>query len=80
MMIVSLQNVPKDLEKLRKQEKRQMRISTKPWYKLFSVILNYFLWMCLSIERMYDERVPPKCPQKFRKIAKTGKTQNANIY
>ena len=49
-------------------------------YKLFSVVHNYFLWMFQIIERIYDDRIPPKCPQKLRKIAKKGKPENANIY
>ena len=69
-MIVSLQNVPENLEKLRKKENLKMQISTKPFYKLFSVVHNYFLWMCLIIERIYDDRIPPKCHQKLRKLAK----------
>ena len=57
-----------------------MLIYTKPFYKLFSVVDNYFLWMCLIIERIYDDRIPPKCHQKLRKIARKGKPENANIY
>ena len=57
-----------------------MRISTKPFYKLFSVVHNYFLWMFQIIERIYDDRIPPKCPQKLRKFAKIGKPENVNIY
>ena len=41
-MIVSLENVPKNLENLREMENLKMRISTKPFYKLFSVVHNYF--------------------------------------
>ena len=74
-MIVSLQNVPENLEKLREKENLEMRISTKPFYKLFSVVHNYFLWMCLIIERIYDDRIS-KCPQKLRKIARKGKPEN----
>ena len=73
-------NVPKNLENLRKKENLKMGISTKPFYKLFSVVHNYFLWMCLIIERIYDDRIPPKCPQKLRKFAKIWKTENVNIY
>ena len=80
MMIVSLQNVPENLENLRKKENLKMGISTKPCYKLFSVVHNYFLWMCLIIERIYDDRIPPKCPQKLRKFARKGKPENVNIY
>ena len=68
-MIVSLQNVPKNMEKLREKEYLEMRISTKPFYKLFSVVDNYFLWMFLIIERICDDRIPPKCSQKLRKCA-----------
>ena len=42
-MIVSLQNVSEKLEKIREKENLKMRISTKPFYKLFSVVHNYFL-------------------------------------
>ena len=80
VMIVSLQNFPKHLEKLRKKEIPKMRISTKPFYKLFSVVHNYFLWMFLIIERIYDDRIPPKCLQKHRKFVDDGKPENANIY
>ena len=53
---------------------------SKPFYKLFSVVYNYFLWMLQIIERIYDDRIPPKCPQILRKIAKNLKPENANIY
>ena len=43
MMIVSAQNVTTNLEQLREKENLKMRISTKPLYKLFSVVHNYFL-------------------------------------
>ena len=66
-MIVSLENVPKNLENLRKTWNLKMRISTKSFYKLFSVVHNYFLWMFLIIERKYVDRIPPKCPKKLRK-------------
>ena len=72
-MIVSLENVPKNLENLREMENLKMRISTKPFYKLFSVVHNNFQWMFLVIDRIYDDRIPPKCPQKLRKCAKNGK-------
>ena len=78
-MMVSLENVPKNFENLREKEYLEMRISTKPFYKLFSVVDNYFLWMFLIIERICDDRIPPKCPQKLRKCAKNDKTENANI-
>ena len=69
MMIVSLQNVSENLEKLREKENLKMPISTKPFYKLFSTVHNYFLWMFLIIERIYDDRIPRKCSQKLRKFA-----------
>ena len=80
MMIVSLQNVSENLEKLREKENLKMPISTKPFYKLFSTVHNYFLWMFLIIERIYDDRIPRKCSQKLRKFAKNLKPENANIY
>ena len=80
VMIVSLQNFPKHLEKLRKKEIPKMRISTEPFYKLFSVVHNYFLSMFLFIKRIYDDRISPKCLRKLRKIARKGKPENANIY
>ena len=80
MMIVSAQNIPKNLENLRKKENLKMRISTKPCYKIFNVVHNYFLWMFLIIERIYDDGIPPKCPRKLRKIAKKRKPGNANMY
>ena len=73
-MIVCLQNVPKILENLRKTWNLKMRISTKSFYKLFSVGHNYFLWMFLIIERKYVDRIPPKCPKKPRKFEKKRKT------
>ena len=86
-MIVSLQNVPENLENLRKYEKPKMWISTNPcykstksFYKIFSVVHSYFQWMFLVIDRIYDDRIPPKCPQKLRKCAKNIKTENANIH
>ena len=80
MVIVSLQNVSENLEKLREKENLKMRISTKPFYKLFIVVHNYFLWMFLIIERIYDDRIPPKCPQKLIKFADDVKPENVNIY
>ena len=56
-----------------------MRISTKSFYKLFSVVQNYFQWMCLISERIYEDRIPRKCSQKLRKFAKKGKPKNAYI-
>ena len=41
-MIVSLENVPKNLEIWREKENLKMQISTKPFYKLFSVVHNNF--------------------------------------
>ena len=79
-MIVSLQNVSENLEKLREKENLKMRISTKPFYKLFSVAQNYFLSMFLFIERIYDDRISPKCPRKLRKFSDNGKPENVNIY
>ena len=76
MMIVSLKNVPKNIEKLREKEYLEMRIYTK----LFSVVQNDFLWMFLIIERIYDDRISSKCPRKLRKFAKIWKTENVNIY
>ena len=73
MMIVSLQNVSENLEKLREKENLKMPISTNPFYKLFSTVHNYFLWMFLIIERIYDDRIHPKCPQKLRKCSKNEK-------
>ena len=74
-MIVSLPKCPQKLRKCAKNENLKMPISTKPFYKLFSVVHNYFLSMFLFIERIYDDRIPPKCSQKLRKFA-----ENANIY
>ena len=73
-------NVPENLEKLWKKENLKMRIYTKPFYKLFGVVHNYFLWMFHIIERIYDYRISPKCPKKLGKIVKKGKPENANIY
>ena len=67
-MIVSLQNVPKNLENWRKYENLKMRISTKPSYKLLSVAHNYFLWMYIIIEKIYDDRISPKCPENLEKL------------
>ena len=72
-MIVSLENVPKNLENLREKENLKMRISTNPFYKLLSVVHSYFQWMFLVIDRIYDDGIPPKCPQKRRKCAKNKK-------
>ena len=71
---------PQKLRKCAKNEKLKMRISTKPFYKLFSVVHSYFEWMFLVIDRIYDDRIPAKCPQKLRKFAKNLKPENANIY
>ena len=57
-----------------------MRIPTNPFYQLFSVVHIYFILMFLIIDRIYDDRMPPKCAQKVRKFAKKGKPENANIY
>ena len=80
MMIVSLQNVSENLEKLREKENLKMPISTKPFYKLFSTVHNYFLWTFLIIERIYDYLISPKCIRKLRKITRKRKPENANIY
>ena len=72
-MIVSLENVPKNLENSRRTWNLKMRISTKPFYKLFSVVRSYFQWMFLVIDRIYDDRIPAKCHQKLRKCAKSEK-------
>ena len=64
---------PQKLRKCAKNEKLKMRISTKPFYKLFSVVHSYFQWMFLVIDRIYDDRIPAKCPQKLRKCAKNEK-------
>ena len=74
-MIVSLQNVPKNLENLRKYENLQMQISTKPCYKLFSVVHNYFVWMFPINERIYDDRISKMSP-KTDKICENMKTWN----
>ena len=79
-MIVSAQNVPKNLENLRKRENMKMRISTEPFYKLFSVVHDYFLSIFLFIDRRYDDRISPKCLRKLRKITRKGIPENANIY
>ena len=55
-------------------------LSTNPFYKLFSVVHSYFQWMCLVIDRIYDDRIPRKCSHKLRKFAGKGKPENANIY
>ena len=68
------------LGKWREKENLKMRISTKPCYKLFSVVHNYILWMFQLIARMYDDRISPKCPRKLRKFADNGKPENVNIY
>ena len=80
MMIVSLQNVPKNLEKLRKKE------NMKSEY-LLNHSINFSVWFTTTfyecfyiIERIYDDRISPKCPRKLRKIVKKGKPENANIY
>ena len=36
--------------------------------------------MFLVIDRIYDDRIPPKCPQKLENVRKIKKTENANIY
>ena len=52
MMIVSLQNVLKNLENLREKENLKMRIYTNPFYKLFCVVHSYFQWMFQVIDRI----------------------------
>ena len=42
-----------------------MGISTKPLYKLFSVVHNYFLWMLQIIERIYDDRIAQIAPKNL---------------
>ena len=65
------------LRKIAKKENLKMQIYTKPFYKLFSVVHNYFLWMCLIIERIYDDRIPPKCHlQMYYQICENMKTWN----
>ena len=45
-----------------------MRISTEPFYKLFSVVHNYFLSMFLFIERIYDDRISPNVSENLEKL------------
>ena len=59
---------PNNLGHLRKNESMKMRISTKPLYKLFSVVHNYFLWMCLIIERIYDDRIAQNAPKNLENL------------
>ena len=54
----------------------KMRISTKPLYKLFSVVHNYFLCI-FHIERIYDD---PIAQNNLEKLRKNGKHANVNIY
>ena len=58
---------PQKLRKCAKNEKLKMRISTKPFYKLFSVVHSNFQWMFLVIDRIYDDRIPPKCQKMCEK-------------
>ena len=54
-MIVSLQNVLKNLENLREKENLKMRIYgiyTNPFYRLFCVVHSYFQWMFQVIDRI----------------------------
>ena len=44
------------------------------WFK------TTFLSMFLFIERIYDDLISPKCPQKLWKFADNGKPENVNIY
>ena len=78
-MIVSLQNVPKNLPNVRNIEKRKLRISTKPFYKLFSVVHNYIQLMCLSLKR-YMMIVSLQNVPKNSKHCEKGKPENVNIY
>ena len=71
---------PQQLRKCAKNEKLNVRISTKAFYKLFSTVHNYWLWMFLIIERIYEDCIHPKCPQKLRKSAKNLKPEIANIH
>ena len=73
MMIVCLENVPKNLENLREKKNLKMRIYTNPFYKLFCVVHSYFQCMFEVIDRICDDRIPLKCPQKLSKCAKNGK-------
>ena len=79
-MIVSLENVPKNLENLRKTWNLKMRISTKSFYKLSSLVYNYFLWMFLIIERNLLTVSLPNVLKNLEKLPKKGKPENANIY
>ena len=78
-MIVSLPKCSQKLKKICRNGKPENANIYQTFYKLFSVVHNYFLGMFLIIERIYDDRIPPKCPQKLRKFA-DGKPENANIY
>ena len=79
MMIASLENVPKNLENLWEKENRCVRISIET-HSINSVIgITTTLWMCLIIEKMYDE-IPRECSQKLRKFVGKGKPENVNIY
>ena len=64
------QNAHKNLENLRKNESMKMRISTKPLYKLFSVVHNYFQCIFHIIESIHDD--DPIAQNNFEKLRKTG--------
>ena len=66
MMIVSPKMHSKSLENLQKNESVKMRISTKPFYKLFSVVHNYFLCIFQIIGRIYDDPIAQNNLEKLR--------------
>ena len=75
-MIVSLENVPKNLENLRKTWNLKMRISTKSFYKLSSLVYNYFLWMFLIIER---NLLTVSLPNVLKNLEKLPKKENLKM-
>ena len=80
-MIVSLENVPKNLENVQeKMENWKCEYPLNHSTNFSAVVHSNFQWMCLVIDRIYDDRIPRKCSQKLRKFAGNGKPENANIY
>ena len=78
-MIVSLQNVPKNYkmcEKWNWKYEYRLNHSTN-----FSVWFTTTFYECfLIVERIYDDRIPPKCPKQLRKFAKNLKMRISHFY
>ena len=63
MMILSSKIYPNNFGKFQKMGNLKMRMSSKPCYKLVSVVHNYILCIFQVIERIYDDPILQNIPR-----------------